>query len=194
MKLILVSKRLNKLENRDEVVREIKSAANIRDNLKINLVYPDDVKYKIEQIKKFIKTFHKKKDEENEYVNILMRSELLSDVTQNALLKTLEESDYSVILVTSNLDSLLPTLISRCQTLILKDEGESFTKTTTELNFKSIASLSKLPREEVVALIEGKLFEGDLSKILILQEALNQLNSNCKIESVLFELVSKLKD
>lgn len=52
-------------------------------------------------------------------VGIVDQAERLTDEAQNALLKTLEEprGSATLILVTSNLDVLLPTIRSRCQRL-----------------------------------------------------------------------------
>lgn len=59
-------------------------------------------------------------------VYIIPQGELMNPQAQNALLKTLEEPpEYAVILLlTNNIDKMLPTIISRCITLNLRPVGE----------------------------------------------------------------------
>ena len=57
---------------------------------------------------------------------IIPEAELMNPQAQNALLKTIEEPpEYAIImLLTNNLDKMLPTILSRCITLNLKPVGE----------------------------------------------------------------------
>ena len=59
-------------------------------------------------------------------IYIIPEAELLNPQAQNALLKTIEEPpEYAIImLLTNNLDKMLPTILSRCITLNLKPVGE----------------------------------------------------------------------
>lgn len=59
-------------------------------------------------------------------VYIIPQGEMMNPQAQNALLKTLEEPpEYAVILLlTNNIDKMLPTIISRCITLNLRPVGE----------------------------------------------------------------------
>lgn len=59
-------------------------------------------------------------------IYIIPEAELMNPQAQNALLKTIEEPpEYAVImLLTNNLDKMLPTILSRCITLNLKPVGE----------------------------------------------------------------------
>lgn len=59
-------------------------------------------------------------------IYIIPNAELMNPQAQNALLKTIEEPpEYAVILLlTNNLDKMLPTILSRCITLNLKPIGE----------------------------------------------------------------------
>ncbi len=59
-------------------------------------------------------------------VYIIPQGELMNPQAQNALLKTIEEPpEYAVILLlTNNIDKMLPTVVSRCITLNLKPVGE----------------------------------------------------------------------
>lgn len=59
-------------------------------------------------------------------VYIIPQGELMNPQAQNALLKTIEEPpEYAVILLlTNNIDKMLPTILSRCITLNLRPIGE----------------------------------------------------------------------
>ncbi len=59
-------------------------------------------------------------------VYIIPQGELMNPQAQNALLKTIEEPpEYAVILLlTNNIDKMLPTILSRCITLNLRPVGE----------------------------------------------------------------------
>ncbi len=74
----------------------------------------------------------------------LTSSELLTIPAQNALLKLLEEPpEHTIILlITSSLDSLLPTIQSRCQILISKKTNELITDEEKELLLKDFHFLS----------------------------------------------------
>ena len=63
-------------------------------------------------------------------IYIIPEADLMSAQAQNALLKTIEEPpEYAVImLLTSNIDSLLPTIRSRCVRLDLKVVDDSLVK------------------------------------------------------------------
>lgn len=59
-------------------------------------------------------------------IYIIPQGELMNPQAQNALLKTIEEPpEYAIILLlTNNIDKMLPTILSRCITLNLKPVGE----------------------------------------------------------------------
>jgi len=158
------------------------------------LVSPKDKAYKIEEIRTFINQLNKK---QNDYTNkrfyILSAGDNLSAVCQNALLKTLEESKYSVGILVSNPFSLLPTVTSRCQITFL-DFQNSPTDINSEVVFEDISGLAKLERRELVLLVEQKMLSlNNFSHAPYYQEAINRLNANCKAESVLIELFDKIK-
>lgn len=66
----------------------------------------------------------------NKKVYIINEAEKMNPQAQNALLKTLEEPPaYAVILIlTTNLDALLPTILSRCVVLNMKPVEDSLVK------------------------------------------------------------------
>ena len=73
-------------------------------------------------------------------VGIIDQAERLTAEAQNALLKTLEEprGRATLVLVTSNLDALLPTIRSRCQRLLFAPLDDALV--TTLLERESVAA------------------------------------------------------
>ncbi|MBI2074518.1 MAG: hypothetical protein HYT83_01630 [Candidatus Levybacteria bacterium] len=61
---------------------------------------------------------------------VIKNAETLTIEAQNALLKILEEPPPAaiIILITSNVDSLLPTVISRCRIIELNDKQSEYSK------------------------------------------------------------------
>src|SRR5699024_11345039 len=64
------------------------------------------------------------------HIYIISDAQLLTLQTQNSILKTIEEppSYVVILLLTNNLDALLPTITSRCDTLSLKSVGDDMVK------------------------------------------------------------------
>lgn len=75
----------------------------------------------------------------NKKIYIIEDSELLNTASNNALLKTLEEPEQGIyaILLTKNIDSILPTISSRCQKIFVS----SSSKETIDVDCKDIANL-----------------------------------------------------
>ena len=76
----------------------------------------------VEDIREMIRLCGIRSTEGNMRVVLLFDADRMTPQAQNCLLKTLEEppSDTCMILVTDHMESLLPTVISRCRTLRLK--------------------------------------------------------------------------
>lgn len=72
---------------------------------------------KIEQIRALIKDAYLKPIEAKKKVYIIYDADSMNEESANCLLKTLEEppKDVIIVSVSTNLSSLLPTIISRCQ-------------------------------------------------------------------------------
>lgn len=91
-------------------------------------VYPDGASIKIEQIRRLILSLTEKPVEGAKKIYILHEAHTMTPQAQNALLKTLEDpiAESVVVLLSSNLKQLIPTVISRCQIRdFSKLEGES---------------------------------------------------------------------
>lgn len=77
---------------------------------------------KVEQIRDLLHALTLAPVESRHRVAIVKDAHALTDSSQNALLKTLEEPPPSAVIVLTapNTDRLLPTIVSRCQTLSLR--------------------------------------------------------------------------
>jgi DNA polymerase-3 subunit delta' len=85
----------------------------------LHLVEPDGAFIKIDQIRELQKVLSYRPYEAPRKACIIDGVERLNPAAGNALLKTLEEppGNALIILLTANLDGVLPTIISRCQQL-----------------------------------------------------------------------------
>lgn len=79
-------------------------------------------KISIEQIRELMQALSRAPGEGAWRMGVINDAHLLSVEGQNAILKTLEEPSPAVVLalITPNQDSLLPTIISRCQVMALR--------------------------------------------------------------------------
>ena len=92
-------------------------------------------------------------------IYIIPDADKMTEQAQNALLKTIEEPpEYAVILLlTDNIDSLLPTILSRCVTLNLKP-------VKTELIEKYLMERCKIP--DYMARISARFSQGNVGKAI----------------------------
>lgn len=88
-----------------------------RVNPDIIYIKPTGSSIKIEQIRKLISDISVKPYENTYRVIIIEKADILTSESQDAFLKTLEEPEGNniFILLTENYNTLLPTIISRCQ-------------------------------------------------------------------------------
>ncbi len=92
-------------------------------------------------------------------IYIIPDADKMTEQAQNALLKTIEEPpEYAVILLlTNNMESLLPTILSRCVTLNLKP-------VKTELIEKYLMERCKVP--DYMARISARFSQGNVGKAI----------------------------
>lgn len=83
-------------------------------------------KISIEQIRELMQTLSRAPGESQRRVGVINDAHVMSVEGQNAILKTLEEPSPAVvlILITPNVDALLPTIVSRCQVMALRPVAE----------------------------------------------------------------------
>lgn len=92
-------------------------------------------------------------------IYIIPDADKMTEQAQNALLKTIEEPpEYAVILLlTNNVDNLLPTILSRCVTLNLKP-------VKTDLIEKYLMERCKIP--DYMARISARFSQGNVGKAI----------------------------
>ncbi|HHY41683.1 MAG TPA: hypothetical protein GX514_02355 [Thermoanaerobacterales bacterium] len=103
-------------------------------------VYPEGASIKIEQVRQLILDLAEKPVEGNKKLYILHQAHTMTPQAQNALLKTLEEplTESIIVLLSSNLKQLIPTVISRCQIRDFSQEVKPLISINTR---QSIANL-----------------------------------------------------
>ena len=117
---------------------------------------------KIRQINNFL--FQKPFSHQSKII-IILEAQNLNTESQNALLKILEEpgKDNYVILSTNKIKSILPTIISRCQTIKLSEKPNIKIKKEIEITGNLITDLTlseKLgkDKENILPLLENQLY------------------------------------
>ncbi|MDO8461056.1 MAG: hypothetical protein Q7S38_01295 [bacterium] len=116
------------------------------DPFDINILEPKESKDKIGiedvrilQKKMFLKPFRSPIK-----AALIKNAESLTPEAQNSLLKLIEEPPPNtiIILTASSKDSLLPTILSRCKIIELKDTAHEFSESEISQNLKILMSLS----------------------------------------------------
>ncbi|TDX51306.1 DNA polymerase III subunit delta' [Orenia marismortui] len=164
----------------------------------IKEIHPDGASIKIDQIRKLQQEILYKPYESNKKVYIIHQADKMSVQAANSLLKTLEEPpSYAVIiLIASNLNQLLPTIISRCQIVRFRLVSDNMIKdklveeyNLIEEKAELLTSLSAGKYNLALDLIneEGKLEERN--QVLELAQSLTDLDRN-----KVFDLVQKILD
>lgn len=92
----------------------------------VRYIYPDGLYIKKEQLKDLQEEFNLSSIEGNRRVYVIWNCEKMNVQASNSILKFLEEpvSNIVAILVTSNIDSILPTIVSRCQYIKLVNNSK----------------------------------------------------------------------
>ena len=85
----------------------------------LRIIRPDGAQIKIDQIRELQQEIHYLPFDADRKVYILVNTERMNEEAANSLLKTLEEppSVSTIVLLTENIESILPTIRSRCQNL-----------------------------------------------------------------------------
>ena len=110
------------------------------------ILEPEGNSIKIDQIRELTKKVYEKPVVSNKKVYIINDSQFMTKEAQNSLLKTLEEPpEYvTIILITSNENSFLPTIKSRCTKITfnsLTDEELSYIL-KKEYNYSNISEIT----------------------------------------------------
>jgi len=91
-------------------------------------------------------------------IAFIHNAHLLTDEAQNSILKLLEEphNDTTIILICNNYQTLLPTIISRCQ--LLEDNDREILEPNFIQKFMAMNTLEKFEYIEFIEKIENKKF------------------------------------
>ncbi|WP_018663623.1 DNA polymerase III subunit delta' [Heyndrickxia acidiproducens] len=83
----------------------------------VHIVEPDGLSIKKEQVKQLQQEFSKHAVESNRKLYMVVQADKMSTGAANSLLKFLEEpnADTTAILITEQMQQILPTILSRCQ-------------------------------------------------------------------------------
>lgn len=154
----------------------------------LEFLEPEKKIIKKDKIDKLIKSINVSPLESERKIILIDDCEKMGIEAQNALLKTLEEppSYINIILITSNINSLIPTIISRCQILkfypvendkIMKFLNSKYNKTLEEANF--VAHFTK----------------GSVGKSIILSKSEDFFNKREELINIIHSIISgdKLK-
>ena len=143
----------------------------------LRIIEPDGMFIKIEQIRELQRELSLRPYEAPRKVCIIEATERLHPAAANALLKTLEEppGNALIILLAENRDSVLPTILSRCQQLRFAPLGEQLVEQL--LTARGMGSEA--------ARVAASLAEGSMTKALAVGESETLAERSKSIESVL---------
>ena len=116
------------------------------------LQYKTPPKIRIEQIRQLVQFLHRPVLESTRKVVVIEDAQTMAEAPANALLKTLEEpGNATLILIAPNTDSLLTTLVSRCQRIQFYRLSETDLKQV--LSLKGYREILEHP--ELIAIAQG---------------------------------------
>lgn len=168
------------------------------------------------EVESLIRSIATKPFESNKKIFIIDDSDTMRLDSQNTILKTLEEppSYINIILVTSNITKLLPTILSRCQiikfypidnskiiNLLVKDYEfdinkakfiADFTKGSREKSIELANSESFFEKREEIIMIIDSLLKGDKIKAFTSMDFFNANKEN--IEEILDIIIYWFRD
>lgn len=202
MNFILVTsfKNLNdyQLLDNDFVTEQLKKIFDISNLEKIYFLRPVNNKYTIDDIRSFLINNYYTSTKLKHKLFIIYNFELFSDIHQNFILKTLEESKHIFVLVTNSIHKILPTVISRCITLHCQtNEVSSIDDFSDLLSIKQVKEMlkSNITRDELLDFLNKLICSNQINNfeyVLALDKAIKLLDSNCSVKSTILYLWSVL--
>ena len=156
------AKALNCLQGGDDSCDICISCRKIDDGLHpdVQVISPSGSWLKIDQIRAMRRRAALKPLEGRFKVFIIREADRMTDEAANSLLKTLEEppTDTVIILITTNLSAILPTITSRCQLFrfgaVPKEEIEGFLRERFNLSDQAASRIALLSDGRVSRAIE----------------------------------------
>ncbi|MEN3189976.1 MAG: DNA polymerase III subunit delta' C-terminal domain-containing protein [Atribacterota bacterium] len=141
----------------------------------LKIIEPIKGSIRIEQIRELRREVNLKPFENRKKIYIIDQAEEMTLEASNCLLKTIEEPpDYAIIiLICTNLDSILPTIVSRCQLIKFR--------LIDYLKIMETVLLNKINLEKGKAELISKLAQGSIGKALKLVSDKEYFNRREKI-------------
>lgn len=146
----------------------------------VHLIEPDGLSIKKDQIKSLQEEFSKKGVESKQKIYLVISADKMSVQAANSLLKFLEEpaTGTVAILMTEQIQRILPTILSRCQTLSFKPLSPEMVKKRLlnhGLDMQSSSIISHVTQnfEEGILLGSEEWFAQSQKKVVKLYEVLN---------------------
>lgn len=157
-----------------------KSEKNIYENPDLYILTKENDNINADSIKELIKNLSTTSQFNNKKVYIIDESEKLNDKIYNSLLKTLEEPPQGVyaILLTNNMDSVKPTIISRCQKIFISQSKEKINNDNSAL---ADAFIELIEKEKQKAIAKGL-------------DIYSSIKDRNKFEDILYEILFKYKE
>ncbi len=117
----------------------------------IEIISPDGMWIKKEQLQKLQEEFNKKAIIGNKKIYIINGADKLNKQAANSILKFLEEPEEGIIaiLITDNIYQVLETIRSRCQIIKLKEEKRNFKEETTPMRLPYFLGISEITDEDI---------------------------------------------
>ena len=191
------AKALNCLKRDNDFCNECRNCIEVEKGifLDLNILSPGGQYYKKEQITFLIGDSHTKPLKGNKKIYILTDVHRMSESSSNAFLKVLEEPAPSnvFILLTNNLNALLPTIKSRCQIIsfspLLKSEIKNY---LTELGYdeKKAQLISYLSQSSIENLISVN-YDEYMQKRASVLSILTKLVRGKGVEDILLDFYNK---
>ena len=161
----------------DKINLEITAMLN---NPSFRFINPEGESVKIDDIRKFKQELSFSSYDSKKRYFIFFNADSTTLQAQNALLKSIEEPPINtqIVLLTSTLDKLIPTIISRCQVVSLKE-------TETQKNQSEVEeAYQKILNSKHYELIElAGTYKERKDALIFLNSLLNYLNSQLHNEN-----------
>lgn len=153
------------------------SPSALLNNPSLNFINPEGESIKIKDIRNFNQELAFSNYDSNKRYFIFLNSDLTTLQAQNAALKSIEEPPVNtqIVLLTSTLDKLLPTIISRCKVISIK---KSSTQKETPKDFEEISKIyKKIINSKHYELIElSNTYKDRATAVLFFNQLLSYLN------------------
>lgn len=170
------------------------SKEDINNILDIKIIKPDGMWIKKSQLENLQEEFGKKAIDGNKKIYIITDADKLNASSANSILKFLEEPEEGIIaiLLVDNLYQVLPTIVSRCQIIHLKNDIINKNLNTIDIIIQN--NISYLEKEKLIEKIKQiinfiKYFETNKKDILLHMTKYNLLFENKEMVIDSLELI-----